>query len=102
IRANLKSLGLSGQVRQESVERLSRAAPEGPPYDVCFADPPYAYDRSALAAGLVALAAEWLATGAVVVVERATRDPDWDWPEGFSAARSRRYGDATLWYGHKS
>ena len=36
---------------------------------------------------------------AVVVVERSSRDPAWNWPEGFEALRSREYGEGTLWYG---
>jgi 16S rRNA (guanine966-N2)-methyltransferase len=35
--------------------------------------------------------------GAVVVVERATRDR-WNWPLGFAALHDRKYGDATLHY----
>ena len=39
------------------------------------------------------------ADGALVVVERATRSGPLDWPPGFSAGKSRRYGEATFWYG---
>jgi 16S rRNA (guanine966-N2)-methyltransferase len=41
----------------------------------------------------------WLTPDAVVVVERATRDPEPPWPPGLAGERSRRYGEATLWYG---
>jgi len=37
--------------------------------------------------------------GGLVVVERPTRGATWVWPEGFAGLRSRRYGEATLWYG---
>ena len=68
-------------------------------FDVLFADPPYALPAADLAE-VLALAADhgWLAGGAVVVVERASRDAAWTWPHGFTAARERRYGEATLWY----
>ena len=41
----------------------------------------------------------WLADGALVVVERATRSGAVDWPPGYAAGKSRRYGEATFWYG---
>jgi 16S rRNA (guanine966-N2)-methyltransferase len=103
IRANLTALDLvGGEVRQSPVERLAREPVGGPAYDICFADPPYAEDAARVAANLAALAVDWLAAGAVVVVERASRDPAWAWPSGFTGLRSRRYGDTTIWYGHKS
>ena len=71
------------------------------PYDVAFLDPPYdvAVDDVHHVLG-DALAQAWLAEGAVVAVERRSRDGEWAWPPGFEEARSRRYGEATLWYGH--
>jgi len=41
----------------------------------------------------------WFAAGAVVAIERASRDEPWEWPPGLVAERSRRYGEAMLWYG---
>jgi 16S rRNA (guanine966-N2)-methyltransferase len=65
---------------------------------VVFADPPYDLDDDRL--GEVLLAARpALAADAVVAVERSTRGGTWDWPAGYEALRSRRYGEATLWYG---
>jgi 16S rRNA (guanine966-N2)-methyltransferase len=103
IRANLAALQLAGGVvRQERVERFVSALADESPYDLVFADPPYAEAAAHLAATISALAEQSLAPGAVIVVERAAKDPDWTWPEGISALQSRRYGDTTLWYGHKS
>jgi 16S rRNA (guanine966-N2)-methyltransferase len=77
---------------------LARAADA--PFDVLFADPPYALPPPALAEDLrLAATHGWLLPDAVVVVERAGRDPDWGWPDGFTAVQHRRYGEATLWYG---
>jgi 16S rRNA (guanine966-N2)-methyltransferase len=45
------------------------------------------------------LAGNWLASGAVVAVERATRSGQLQWPAGYAADRARKYGEATLWYG---
>jgi 16S rRNA (guanine966-N2)-methyltransferase len=102
-RDNVRAVGVAGvEVRAEKVERLP-AAPPTASYDVVFADPPYATTRRALADLLGELkAGGWIATDAVVVVERATRDGEWVWPAGFEAVRARRYGDSTLWYGRSS
>jgi 16S rRNA (guanine966-N2)-methyltransferase len=40
----------------------------------------------------------WIADQGVVMVERRTRSGDLHWPEGLVPERSRRYGEATLWY----
>jgi 16S rRNA (guanine966-N2)-methyltransferase len=44
-------------------------------------------------------ASGWLAPAALIVVERATRSGPLEWPEGYVPDRSRRYGEATFWYG---
>ena len=49
----------------------------------------------------VALEAGWVAAGAVVVVERSTRDEETHWPDGLSLVSRRRYGETTLWYLHR-
>jgi len=41
----------------------------------------------------------WLAPGALVILERATRSGPVNWPDGFVPDRARRYGEATFWYG---
>ena len=41
----------------------------------------------------------WLTGDALVTVERSTRGGEFNWPEGFEPQRSRRYGEATFWYG---
>jgi 16S rRNA (guanine966-N2)-methyltransferase len=102
IRANIDTLALPGaEVRMGRVERLVAAAPAADPFDVAFLDPPYELEDAALRAVLGdALANGWLAPDAVVAVERVTRGGPWTWPAGYSPVRSRRYGEATLWYGH--
>lgn len=104
IRANIAAVGLPGaRLLTDRVERvLARGLPAGEErYRFAFADPPYAMTGGAVTAVLAALAAGgWLAAGALVAVERATRSEPLCWPDGFSPGWSRRYGDATLWYGH--
>ena len=76
------------------------AGPAGPGFDVVFADPPYAVSDDAVTDVLAALAANgWLAPGALLAVERSTRSQPLRWPAGYAHDRSRRYGEATLWYG---
>jgi 16S rRNA (guanine966-N2)-methyltransferase len=99
LRENVAALALlEAQVVARPVAAYLAGAPVAP-FDVVFADPPYALPAAELAA-LLAGAGErgWIAPGAVVVVERASRDPAWQWPEGLTADRDRRYGEATLWY----
>lgn len=101
IRRNVADLALAGaEVVVEPVERHVRTAPHLP-YDVLFADPPYALAADELRAVLTeALDNGFLADGAVVVVERSSRDTPWLWPQGIEPGRERRYGEATLWYGY--
>jgi len=100
IRANITALGMPGvEVVGDRVERFLSQKP-GEPYHVVFADPPYATPGEQIAAVLTALDVHgWLASGALVVVERATRSGPLAWPEGYVADRARRYGEATFWYG---
>ena len=101
IRDNAAATGLVGaDVRAEPVERLVAGGAPASPYDVVFLDPPYDVADDALRAVIDDLRdGGWLADRALVVVERATRGGQWHWPDGVEADRSRRYGEATLWYG---
>ena len=99
VAANVATVGLPGaEVRHGRVERMAAAGVPPPAYDVVFADPPYDLPDDDLRAVLVDLRAA-LVDGAVVAVERSTRGGPWTWPAGFEPVRSRRYGEATLWYG---
>lgn len=101
IRENAAAIGLPGaRVVADRVSRvLARGPGELPLRDFVFADPPYKVTDAELVGVLTALAGAWLAPGAVVVVERATRSGAPTWPVGYEPDRSRRYGEATLWYG---
>jgi 16S rRNA (guanine966-N2)-methyltransferase len=103
IRANLGTLDLpGGRLSTDRVERLAASPCPDEPYDLVFADPPYALAADALAAVLTALADNgWIADDAVFAVERASRDGEWPWPAGFEATRSRVYGEAAVWYGRR-
>jgi 16S rRNA (guanine966-N2)-methyltransferase len=110
IRENIEAIGLPGAVlAADRVERVlargpapagGQDRPEGARYDVVFADPPYALADTAVSQVLSLLADQgWLAPGALVIVERATRSGPVSWPDGFVPDRTRRYGEATFWYG---
>lgn len=100
IAANARVLGLTAlEVTTMSATALSRT-PAARAYDVAFLDPPYDVAGESLSPVLTGLAQlGWLATGAVVVVERSRRSGEWRWPGGLEAERDRRYGDTVLWYG---
>ena len=102
IRANIEALGLPGaELIAGRVDRVLRAAPADP-YDLVFADPPYATPDADVTAMLIALRDnDWLSADALVVVERATRGPALAWPPGYAADRERRYGEGTLWYARR-
>ena len=102
IRQNIEAIGLPGAaVIADRVERVLARGPSEGRYDVVFADPPYALADAGVTQVLALLAEQgWLAPGALVVVERATRSGPLSWPDGFVPDRARRYGEATFWYGH--
>ena len=102
IRANIETVGLPGaSVKTSAVARVLTRGPAEPPFDLVVADPPYAAGEEEITAMLVALTRHgWLAPGALVTVERATRSAPLTWPPGYVPYRSRRYGEATFWYGH--
>jgi 16S rRNA (guanine966-N2)-methyltransferase len=100
IKANIGAVALpNANVLADRVERLLGHPPDGDRYDLVFADPPYAVTGEAVARVLTQLKNGWLSDGALVVVERATRSGALDWPPGYAAGKSRRYGEATFWYG---
>jgi 16S rRNA (guanine966-N2)-methyltransferase len=106
IRENLALLRAAPQARLVAAKVatvLGAGPPDGEPYDVVFADPPYAVPVEELTAMQAALLdGGWLAADAVVVIERATRSAEPAWVQGLTAERSRRYGETTLWYGRRS
>jgi 16S rRNA (guanine966-N2)-methyltransferase len=120
IKANVAAVGLPGAtVAVDRVERLlsrppaasaaaaagaaadgkNAANPAASRYDVVLADPPYALSEAAVTRVLTLLQDGWLADDALVVIERATRSGALDWPPGYLPSKSRRYGEATFWYG---
>jgi 16S rRNA (guanine966-N2)-methyltransferase len=105
IRDNIVTLrvGTAARLVTAKVAQVVAAPPEGGPFDVVFADPPYAVTDAEMTELQKALLGNgWLAPDAVVVLERATRGGALTWVDGITGERSRRYGETTLWYGRRS
>ncbi|TDC36749.1 16S rRNA (guanine(966)-N(2))-methyltransferase RsmD [Micromonospora sp. KC213] len=105
IRENVAALRAGSAVRLVTgrVAGVLAAGPGDQPYDVVFADPPYATPDAEITELLTALVRhDWLAPDALVVVERSSRTGPVAWVQGVTAERSRRYGETTLWYGRRS
>lgn len=98
-RRNVAALGLEGvSVRAQAVSTFL-AGDVDAPYDLVLLDPPYDLPETTLATVLDALVTgEWLAAGAVVVVERSARSPEPQWPAGLARYAERRYGETRLWF----
>jgi len=103
-RHNISALDL-GAVCQLAPAKVATVLGAGTtrPYDIVFADPPYAMEAQELGHTLAALVdGGWLAADAVVAIERSTRSPEPPWPDGVTPERGRRYGETALWYGRRA
>ncbi|MFC7340843.1 16S rRNA (guanine(966)-N(2))-methyltransferase RsmD [Saccharopolyspora griseoalba] len=102
LRGNARSLGFRDvRVEQAKAETLL-AAPASEPFDVVLADPPYDLSQELLQRVLNGLVAGgWTAPGSLVVVERAVRSGEPEWPAPLREFRTRRYGDTAVhWAEH--
>ena len=96
IRANAADLALRVDVRTGAVASVLRS-PAARPYDIVFADPPYAQPADAVDAVVRGLLGRgWLAPAGLIVVERSRRTEPPAWPTEMTKAWSRRYGDTLL------
>ena len=103
LRANLAAVALPGaRVVADSVPTVvAGRAPDA--FDLVLADPPYAVGTDEVLGVLRSLTGNgWLDPDAVVVVERSSREPLWEWPTPLIGLRDRRYGEALLRYGRPS
>ena len=100
---NVSEVGLPGAaIRRRAVDAYLRAGPTDGPFDLVFADPPYALSDDDVARLLHAVTGDgWLRPDAVVVVERSARGEAPPWPDAITPLRSRRYGEGVLWYGRR-
>jgi 16S rRNA (guanine966-N2)-methyltransferase len=96
---NMQAVGLPGAVLvRRPVAGFLGGAPD--PYDLVFADPPYAVDDVTLADVLAQVTDRgWLHPHGVLVVERSARGGAPRWPDVIEAIKEKRYGEGALWYG---
>jgi 16S rRNA (guanine966-N2)-methyltransferase len=98
-RGNVTSLGMEARAQvlacdvRDAARRLARLGP----FDVVFADPPWAMVDSGEAPRVLAdmVAASLLTPEALVVLEHAARTPSPD-VTGLTSTQTRRYGDTAL------
>jgi 16S rRNA (guanine966-N2)-methyltransferase len=105
IRDNIVALkaGSAARLVTGKVLQVIGDPPAGGPFDVVFADPPYALGDDEVTSVQEELVANgWLAPDAVVIFERSTRGEPLSWVDGLIGDRTRRYGETTLWYGRRS
>lgn len=100
LRDNVAALDLPGaSVVPRRVERLADLAPAAPA-SLVLVDPPYSVEALEIARSLTRLRqAGWIDEGALLVVERPTRDELSPFPSDWTLVRRRTYGDTALWYG---
>lgn len=99
IRGNAAALGLDATVRAASAEKFLAGAPQ--PFDVIWADPPYALAGERLNTVLDA-ATDWLVPDGLLVVERSSRDLPPGFPAQLSHSWERRYGETTLYFARRT
>ena len=103
LRANIATVGLPGAVVVQGSVATVVAGRAPAAFDLVLADPPYAVPVEEVLGVLGSLTSGgWLAPDAVVVVERSSREPAFEWPTPLSGLRDRRYGEAVLRYGRLS
>jgi 16S rRNA (guanine966-N2)-methyltransferase len=103
LHANVAAVGLPGaEVARQTVAEFVAGSVPAAPFDMVFADPPYALPDADLAVLLAALVAgSWFAERSIVVIERSARGPGPQWPDVMEEISHRRYGEGTLWYGRR-
>jgi 16S rRNA (guanine966-N2)-methyltransferase len=94
IRANAKTLGETANITVIPGDATKPPPCPGAPCGIVFLDPPYGSDLAAPA--LASLTAnEWIADGAICIVEQAIEDGI-TLPQGFALLDDRHYGKARL------
>jgi 16S rRNA (guanine966-N2)-methyltransferase len=103
LRRNVDAVALPGaEIHRRPAAAYLVGSGADEPFDLVFADPPYAFADEPLAVLLTTLATpRWLAESAVVVVERSVRGREPSWPEAIEPIKHKRYGEGVLWYGRR-
>jgi 16S rRNA (guanine966-N2)-methyltransferase len=104
LRRNVTNLGVreAAVVLAEPVQRVL-LRPAVTAADLVLADPPYDISEDDLADVLALLPRHgWLATEALVVVERSARSPQPRWPADLVSVDERRYGETRVWWARRA
>lgn len=97
-RTGTGSAGATGSAaRVQQSQALTYVKSASGPWDLVFVDPPYAMPNEQVSELLEALTPK-LAEGAVVVVERSSRDAEPVWGEGLYCFSTRQHGETVLYY----
>ena len=92
------SSGATGSAaRVQQSQALTYVKSASGSWDLVFVDPPYAMSNEQVSELLEALTPK-LAEGAVVVVERSSRDAEPVWGEGLYCFSTRQHGETVLYY----
>ena len=82
-----------------SAQRFLSDAPKER-YHIVYIDPPFDFtDREVEELVGKLHSGEFLKSDALIAVERTAKGSTFSWPDGFVAARERKYGAATIYYG---
>ncbi|MEE4022682.1 16S rRNA (guanine(966)-N(2))-methyltransferase RsmD [Gordonia sp. PKS22-38] len=96
ISANIAACGLGASatvVTRPVATFLSSGTGE---VDIAFLDPPYDLPDDTMTADLAAVAARWIVPGGLVIVERAARAPETQWPDALIVQVRKTYGDTRV------
>ncbi|HIW99187.1 MAG TPA: 16S rRNA (guanine(966)-N(2))-methyltransferase RsmD [Candidatus Nesterenkonia stercoripullorum] len=101
MKRNAAQVGVvDGSPPQATVTKADAAkylrARSGPPIELLFLDPPYAFSAKELTQ-VLASAGEQLHPAATVVVERDARSGEPEWPAGLELFHDRSYGTTHVW-----
>jgi 16S rRNA (guanine966-N2)-methyltransferase len=97
IKAALQKEELDCDIRAEGKSVASYLATFSAKFDLVFIDPPYEVTNSEVTENLEALLAH-LNEDAVVVLERSSRTPMPELPEGLSVTEEKSYGDTVVYW----
>ena len=100
IRQNISVVDLPGATCHQARVDSWLASQPSTQADVVFCDPPYDVTLESVWKVLHLLTSKGHLPGhGVVVIERSSRQPPFQWPNPLLGLRDKRYGEAHLWFG---
>ena len=77
--------------------------PPNEKYHIIYIDPPFDFTDAEVEEIVSKLrSGEFLKDDALIAVERTAKGSKFRWPEGIVAARERKYGAVTIFYGNNT